>query len=392
MITKIKLILIIAILLILIIFSPDTSKAEVRAILDEDFYWLTPESADKLLSRIKKAGFNVLIPCVWHGSGTTWPSSLAPKDLRWESLYNKNPILFKDPLAYLIKKAHEMEIEVHPWFTVTLRQREFFPEFYDEGTPEKFFNVHIPAFRKFIVDLMLEVVKKYDVDGINLDYIRSGGICSSQYCVDDYKSKYGRNLKWDILNRQFSKEALQTIIDWNSKAVEEIVENTSKEIKKLKPNIILSVDSVAGYQPLLVHGTDSVSWANKGWIDIVFHMNYNYPIDPIELKKIIGLFSDPNKFILLIGNYDKLSSTNIVSRDPQKLVELISLAQNINPLQRSGVYLYNLLSDEQIEKLRIARMAYKTKLLTALYTPYINSKIKFFIDNHSNRIIDDNII
>jgi hypothetical protein len=81
-------------------------------------------------------------------------------------------------------------------------------------------------------------------------------------------------------------------------------------------------------------------------------MNYGYPINQIELKKIIGLFSDPNKFILLVGNYDKLSSTNIVSRDPQKLVELISIAQNINPLQRSGVYLYNLLSDEQIEKLR----------------------------------------
>jgi hypothetical protein len=47
-----------------------------------------------------------------------------------------------------------------------------------DGVPESFFDIHDEKFHTFIRDVVLEVVRGYPVDGINLDYIRSGSVCA----------------------------------------------------------------------------------------------------------------------------------------------------------------------------------------------------------------------
>lgn len=320
-------------------------RPETRVMLDEDFLWLTPVSADRLLERIKAAGFNVFMPCVWHGRGVTWPSKLAPKEPKWVMV---SSISNKDPFGHLVKKAHQMGIEVHPWFTIALRQRDFFSSFYDNGTPEKSFNIHIPGFRKYITDLVIEVVKRYDVDGINLDYVRSLGFCRSNYCIDDYRAKYGRNLLEDLAFIRLSNDARSALIDWNSKAVGDIVENISREVKRIKPNIIISVDSLAGDKAWREQGADSVQWANRDWVDVVFHMHYQDGIDTSRFVHIADSFKDPDKFLFLLGNYYKGGS-----RDATQLLELISNARNFRP-NGNGIALYEVrfLNDAQIKALR----------------------------------------
>ncbi len=88
-----------------LILSADQSNLnetifETRAIFDEGLGWITEEGARKTIQRIKKAGFNVYIPCVWHGRGTRYPSTLAPIDVRIKSTS-------EDPLHRLIKISHE---------------------------------------------------------------------------------------------------------------------------------------------------------------------------------------------------------------------------------------------------------------------------------------------
>lgn len=103
-----------------------------RIIFEEDVLaWTTKQGVDELLMRIKTAGFNAFSPVVWHGRGTTWPSIFAEWDY-WLKAYPKQGY---DPLKYLIDRAHELGIEVHPWFTLTLREGEFLPQFAPSGTP-----------------------------------------------------------------------------------------------------------------------------------------------------------------------------------------------------------------------------------------------------------------
>ncbi len=100
-----------------------------------------------------------------------------------------------DPLRYLIQEAHKLGIEVHPWFTLTLRQSDIFREFALPGTPKQAFDVHNPQFRELMSKLVEEVVTDNDVDGVNLDYVRAIGLCFNATCQEDYKKKYDRSLE-----------------------------------------------------------------------------------------------------------------------------------------------------------------------------------------------------
>lgn len=320
---------------------------ETRVIFDEDFNWLTPEAANATLRRIKDAGFNVFVPVVWHGRGVSWPSKLAPKEPLWEREKGAS----EDPLRYLIKQAHALGIEVHPWFTVALRQREFFKEFYDEGTPTEAFDVHKATFRIFFASLVEEVIKNYDVDGINLDYIRSMGICVSDYCEKNYLEKSGRALESDIAALEISASAKRSIIAWNSDAISNIVRDTKKIINRTKPGIILSTDSLVGSEPWRLQGADSILWANQGWVDVVYHMDYS-PLEKIDRHAIIQAqrrLRNPEKFILLVGNYESSDDKLTVwPRKTEEVINLLAFARKLRPgLARSALYEYRFLGVEQ---------------------------------------------
>jgi uncharacterized lipoprotein YddW (UPF0748 family) len=339
---------------------------ESRMIQDEGFHWITQEAADQTLARIQRAGFNVFVPVVWHGSGTTWPSRRAPKEPRWV----KMPAASPDPLAYLIKRAHQLGIEVHPWFTVALRQWQFLPQFFDAGTPEGAFNIHLPEFREFIVGLMLEVVRDYDVDGINLDYVRSGmsdcnsrnyycDVCVSAYCARDYRERTGRDLRADMdaVKANADERAHASIAAWNGAAVDDIIKTFSKRARAIRSKLLISVDTHAGYPFAVFQGANAIKWANNGWIDVLFHMEYDafdkfrWPL----INKALDDLADPDQLVLLVANYEAARSNKDVvwPREATAVAHLVGVSQR---LRREGngaaLYQYEHLTDDQIELLR----------------------------------------
>lgn len=329
----------------------ENGARERRIMLDEDFNWLTREDADRLIEDIVAAGFNVLVPVVWHGRGVSWESEKAPKEPLWAN--NKNAL--QDPLRYLIGRAHARGVEVHPWFTVTLRQREFFPQFYDAGTPPKAFNIHSGEFRTFIVDLVTEVVHKYPVDGINLDYIRANGVCTSLKCVNDYRRKTGGDLQNDKENMWRSKVAGERIARWLQEPVADVVERVSGKVREIRPDLIISVDSHPNARWVFLDGGDSVEWANRGWVDLVLDMQYGPELDKEAFESALSRMKRPEKLVLMPGNFERsrFSSDRVWPRDPALVARLVKEARDLGV--RSGsvaLYEYRFLTKEQIEQLR----------------------------------------
>lgn len=325
------------------------TNRENRIILDERFNWVTPEGADRMLFRIKEAGFNVIVPCVWHGRGVSWPSSLAPR----EPIWNKNYTPDHDPLAYLINKAHSLDIEVHPWFTVILRQAEIFDELVHDGVPANAFDIHLPAFRQMMMSLLMEVVSKYNIDGINLDYIRTKGICTSEHCVRDYKRETGRNLFKDKLLHKVSSDAWESIAGWNGKAVESFVKKFTENAKSVIPDLLISVDSHAAYKPLKLQGTDSIKWANEQIVDVIFHMDYEDKLDIELINTAKHQMLEPERLVIMVGNYEKVSSKHVVPRHGEITRHLIQLSRSYGNSGNSvALYQYRFLTDGQIASLR----------------------------------------
>ncbi len=321
---------------------------ESRAIFDEGLHWADRRGAERVCSRIKAAGFNVFMPCVWHGRGTTWPSQIAPWDPKLPS------VLDYDPLGYLVETARRFEIEVHPWFTVVRRDRDFFTQFYDNGTPPESFDVHKETFRMFVTDLILEVVRNYDIHGVNLDYIRAGGVCESSSCIADYKKLTGRDLLVDSRLRMIPTLTLKELFTWQEAAVTDIVSNVSLRARAVKPAIVISVDAHPGHRVDEVQGRNSIRWADDGLVDVVYMMHYEASPNWGELKIYQQKMRRPEALVVLCGNYDRPDGTNAsaTSRSGAHVEQLLNGARSYQAGNGVGLYLYGRLTDDQISSLQ----------------------------------------
>lgn len=321
-----------------------------RVIFDEDMSWATSfETIDQRLQRIRNAGFNVYVPCVWHGHGVAYPSPFAARDPR----LNSESGLDWDPLAYLLKRAHALGIAVYPWFTVMRREDTSHPEWAEHGVPEGAYDVHQPLFRAFVVQLMLDAVTRYDLDGINLDYIRAMGVCLSALCQVDYRTLTGFDLLKDYANGSPEASARSRIQNWQDVAVGNLVSIFSAKAHSLKPQLIISVDGVAvaseDQRPL--EGRNEIVWANRDWIDVIFHMDYRPVVDIAAAHAARTMLNNPAKLWLLVGNYDMIDGTP-VPRSGEWVSRVVEYTKRLRGDAGVGIYLYSRLSDGQVQALR----------------------------------------
>jgi len=324
---------------------------ESRAILDEGSGWIGKEQTDERVEKMRRAGFNVYIPCVWHGRGTWWPSTLEPPQ---KELTEKLNAESDDPLAHLIARCHEAGIEVHPWFCVSKRERDLHPEFTEETTPKGFFDVRRPEFRDFIVDLMLDVIRRYEVDGINLDYIRSGGVCTGPKCREEYRARFGTELLEDLKLKEANGFPCSRVVQWQDDAIADIVRRVAEEGRRIRPGLILSVDG--HIQPPTTgpstDGRNEKPWIEAGWVDVVYNMDYGRTLSFARIDAVRASVGKPHAVVDLPGNYETDDAGKVMPRDGKLVADQIAFCQRKWPGNGVGLYLYSMLDDGQIERLR----------------------------------------
>jgi uncharacterized lipoprotein YddW (UPF0748 family) len=329
-----------------------TPFAGKRAILDGDIpLWTTKEYVDDMLVRIKEAGFNVYMPTIWQGRGTAWPSKYAPWDTKLAGRSKSN----FDPLRYLLRRAHELGIEVHPWLTLVLRQADIFSELALEDMPQKAFDIHNPRFRELMVNLIEEVVVNYDVDGINLDYVRAVGVCTSEKCQEEYKASYNRNLQTDALLFKMLPEKVPSLIEYQEKAVTGFIQEISQSIRSKKRHLLISADVFVGHAPLS-QGQNSVSWVNNGLVDVILRMDYSRSINVASMDATRRELNNPDSQGLLISNMsnpaEMLPGQKHFARDGKWLADTISMILKRWPETGIALYFSKYLTDEQIAALK----------------------------------------
>ncbi|ROS05049.1 glycosyl hydrolase family 10 [Sinobacterium caligoides] len=334
------------ILTVLIFFTLSAISDEVplgpRVLFDEDFFWVTKEGADKLVETAKASGFNIIVPCVWHGRGASWDSSIIGKDAKLKEVDLKR----HDALSYLISIAHKNDIEVHPWFTVFLRQADIYPKFTDPSIGAMF-NIHDREFHQIINQVIMDVVRNYDIDGVNLDYIRSKKVCDSAACADDYEKRYSRSLHADILTKSVNPAARRNIERWQKQAVIDAVRLISGSVRSYNPDLIISVDTLVNDVLWGEFGADAVTWLNEGLVDIAYHMDYTKTLNKPFIKKAYQQLEEPWRMIVLMGNF-KFEGETSVARSDELVAKLYREALELSPNGSVGMYEYRFVTPGQI--------------------------------------------
>ena len=225
-----------------------------------------------------------------------------------------------DPLADAVALAHERNIELHAWMWTfaagNLRHNPIIfktdtflgpslganPDWvgYDQdgspiplGQTKPFYDPANPEVREYLLSLVEEIITGYDVDGLQLDYIR--------YPFQDPSE--GRTYGYGVAaRRSFRRVAgidpirLSPVVDpwlsraqrerqrslweeWNTFRIEQItsfVEETSQLVRNQRPNITLSVAVFAMPERdrLQKIQQDWNTWAKEGLVDWIVLMSY----------------------------------------------------------------------------------------------------------------------
>jgi O-antigen ligase len=330
-----------------------------RAILDGDIeLWTDVGRVDQRLARVKASGFNVYMPLVWTGRGITWPSRVAP----WDPVLKAVDKTGFDPLRVAIAKAHALGVEVHPWVTVALRwNTSYFPEWGLPGVgegPHAAFDIHNPNFRKFIVDVVTELVRQYDIDGVNLDFVRAIGLCQTPVCEQDYARQYGRTLALDAMVFRVTPTLVPTIVEFQRQAVTRVVREIVEAVRAVKPGLLISVDAhpeLTDEPRFLLQGQDSIRWVNDGLVDVVMRMDYQPAIDVEASDSVRARLREPDRLTQLICNMtfgaDARPGSEQVPRSGEWLAGTVELIQRRWPRTGVAVYFYKYLSDAQTQAL-----------------------------------------
>ena len=171
-------------------------KWEVRAV------WLTtaggadwPKTYDvaaqkrslvEIFETLQKKHFNTVFFQVRPRGNTFYKSQYEPWAAELTGTLGRDPGW--DPLEFAIEEAHKRGIEVHAWFNVAkvynngqpplssprhiLRSH---PEWAQNYEGEWWVDMGNPEVREYTENLVMELVRLYDLDGIHFDYIRYPG-------------------------------------------------------------------------------------------------------------------------------------------------------------------------------------------------------------------------
>ncbi|MGZ4442253.1 MAG: glycoside hydrolase family 10 protein [Nocardioidaceae bacterium] len=133
-----------------------------------------------LYDRAVARGMNAVVVQVRPTADTFWPSRLEP----WSKYLTGTPggDPGYDPLAFAVRAAHERNLEFHAWFnpyrvSMDTNRDALAPDSPARQHPDwvvayggkLYYDPGVPAVRKLVEDAVMEVVRKYDVDGVHFD-------------------------------------------------------------------------------------------------------------------------------------------------------------------------------------------------------------------------------
>lgn len=239
------------------------------------------------LDSLKAAGVNAIVWQVRPSADAFYQSNFEPWSRFLSGKAGVAPSPTWDPLQFMIDECHNRGMELHAWlnpYRVTTSPKEVLPKnhiYYKH--PERFvmydrkvyFDPGIPENRKFIEDVVDDIITRYDVDGIHMDdYFYPYPVAGKEFPDEKSFAKYGQGMKRD---------------DWRRQNVDQLIEGLHKLIAQKKPWIRFGVSPFGiwrnrssdprgsetnGLQNYDALYADVLLWTKNGWVDYMLPQLY----------------------------------------------------------------------------------------------------------------------
>ncbi len=241
----------------------------------------------QLLDAHKSYGINAIFVQVKPSGEVFWPSKYEPWSHWLTGEQGRAPSPYYDPLQFMIDECHKRNIEFHAWINpfrsvsniarvkpvadhITRMHPEWFATFGGDIV-KIYLNPGIPAARAYVTDVIMEIVRNYEIDGIHFD---------------DYFYPMKQNGKDfpDYMTYLTNNPNSLTKAEWRRDNINQFIHDLSDSITQFNPFVKFGVGpggiwrnisndpdgsktrGLSSYDALYA---DVLLWLREGWIDYV---------------------------------------------------------------------------------------------------------------------------
>lgn len=241
-----------------------------------------------LLEMHRGNGLNAVVVQVRPATDAFYPSPYEPWSEYLTGRQGQPPTPYYDPLAFMIEETHKRSMEFHAWINPyravfntarssiapnhpTKTNPQWFVNYGDAAKNTRYFDPGIPEARQFVTNVIRDIVKRYDVDGIHFDdYFYPYRIAGKEFPDAASYAKYGGGMRKDV---------------WRRANVDSIIVMLHRVIREEKPWVKFGIspfgvwrnksqdprgsNTQAGQTNYDDLYADILLWLEKGWIDYV---------------------------------------------------------------------------------------------------------------------------
>jgi uncharacterized lipoprotein YddW (UPF0748 family) len=302
--------------------SSSSQKSEALAILDKH----------------KLNNINAIILQIRPSCDALYPSNYEPWSEYLVGVQGGNLSVYYDPLQFWIDEAHKRGMELHAWFnpyrSVVSSGSSVHSTHISKTKPEwnitygaspyKFLDPGIPDVQKYVVNVIMDVVRRYNIDGVHFD---------------DYFYPYGGMTNQDSATYANYKGSFNNIGDWRRNNVNTLIAMVHDSIKSVKswvkfgmspfgiwrPNNPVGITGMDAYTQIYC---DPLNWLTNKKVDYLTPQTYWVIGGPQDYSKLMpwwGQQTAANGRHLYTGNAAyrlAASSSNWPATEIQNQIEL----------------------------------------------------------------------
>lgn len=235
-----------------------------------------------LLDLIKRQGLNAVFFQIRNACDAVYESNLEPWSEWLTGQQGRSPGY--DPLAFAIQECRKRNLEIHAWMnpyravtdihTASLAPNHVArmrPDVLLAYGPLRLLDPGRPEVRSFVTRVVMDVVRRYDIDGIHFD---------------DYFYPYPQKGITLNDNTTFSNHSrgITNRADWRRDNVNLLIEAVSDSIHRVKPWVKFGVSPFGiwknrgssaegsdsrGFEAFSGNFADSRKWVDEGWVDYI---------------------------------------------------------------------------------------------------------------------------
>lgn len=248
-----------------------------------------PWGINRAIQQLSTLNFNTIYPVAWNRGNTFYKSKVAQKIIGSDA----DPLLNlmhggQDVLAKIIQQAKKQNLHVIPWFeygfmtppnsALAKRYPDWLTmgkegikatnevpleELNDNSTHKQaWLNPLHPEVQDFILNLILEVVTRYEVDGIQLDdhFGMPVEFGYDAFTVDLYRREHqGKSPPNDPFNPVWMR--------WRADKITAFMAEIYENVKLIKPNAIVSLSPNSQSFAYKKYLQNWESWVRQGLVD-----------------------------------------------------------------------------------------------------------------------------